>query len=401
MTIDLKRIFKNMPTGIKLYSPLFGVCTLERVDTEGNIIVSFIDANGEKRYPVFNGNFGFLKDCNNGKLMIFPDKSETWEEWQKKLFKKGDFITDEYSNVLIYIDGTTCSSSIGKTISQFYDLSKYTYASDREIKEFKANLRNEGYKWNDKTLKLEPIIEKPNFKVGEVIKYRVKSDFDEDETFKIIEIKDNKYYFDDGSFAYIYTQNQFVKVGHFPIFKIGELIKNKNSNSYNVIENITDRGYIFKNGPNPILLFEFQNDWEVVYGEGENYCNYENCKTLIEHGFQYKGNLCDNLETYGFYSGENHDILVFDDYTDNPDDCIRISQNSAAKWIRKVYGIEIGASPLMDEENNKTVYIPYAQRYNSLHEKFINEIKFLEVIACEKYEDAIDDAIKIVFKKLI
>ena len=39
-----------------------------------------------------------------------------------------------------------------------------------------------------------------------------------------------------------------------------------------------------------------------MYGEGESYCSYENCKSLIDHGFRYKGELCDNLEIYNLHN---------------------------------------------------------------------------------------------------
>lgn len=400
MTIDLKRIFKYMPTGIRLYSPLFGDCTLERVDSEDNIIVSFVDKKGQKRYPVFDGNFGFLQDCNNGKLMIFPDKNETWDGWQKKLFKKGDFISFGIDGeTLVFINDDSFLTCHGKWVRN-RNLNGYFYSSDKQIHEFKSSLRTEGYKWNGSTFTLEPIVEKPVFKIGEMVVYKGKTDF-ENEPLKICDIKDNKYIFDDNSFAYIYTQNQFAFAGYFPIFKVGELIKKKGTNLHSIIESITDRCYTFKNDPNEILIFEFQNDWESVYGEGESYCSYENCKSLIDNGFRYKGELCDNLETYGFYSGQKHDVVVFDDYMINDEDCIRISQNSAMKWIRKIYGIEVGAKPVMDCDANETVYIPFAKRYSPYKQEFINEISYLEAIASENYEDAVDEAIKFVFKRLV
>lgn len=398
MTIDLKRIFKYMPRGIKLYSPLFGVCTLERIDSEDNIVVSFIDKKGQKRYPVFDGNFGFLQDCNNGKLMIFPDKSETWDGWQNKLFKKGDFISFGVDGeTLVFINNDSFLTRYGKWVRN-RNICGYFYSSDKQINEFKSSLRTEGYKWNGQTFTLEAIVEKPIFKIGETVVYKGKTDF-ENEPLKICDIKDNKYIFDDNSFSYIYTQNQFTHAGYFPIFKIGELIKKKGTNLHNIIESVTDRGYTFKNN-SEILIFEFQNDWESVYGEGESYCNYDNCISLLDHGFKYEGDPSDNLERFGFYSGPNH-VVVFDDYVVNEEDCIRISQNSAIKWIRKIYGIEVSAKPVMDCDAHEIVYLPVAQTYSPYKREFINEISYLESIACDKYEDAIDEAIMFVFKRLV
>ena len=71
------------------------------------------------------------------------------------------------------------------------------------------------------------------------------------------------------------------------------------------------------------------------------------------------------------------------------------------KWIRKIYGIEVGAKPVMDCDANETVYIPFAKRYSPYKQEFINEISYLEAIASENYEDAVDEAIKFVFKRLV
>ena len=322
------------------------------------------------------------------------------KRWKKKLFKKGDFISfGTNGETLVFINNNSLLTWYGKWVGN-RNLEEYFYSSDRQINEFISSLRNEGYKWNEQTFTLEPIEEKPIFKVGEMIVYKGKTGF-ENEPLKICDIKDNMYIFDDDSFVYIYEQNKFVHAGYFPIFKVGDLIKKKGTNFHSVVESITNRCYTLKNDPNEILIFEFQNDWEVVYGEGESYCSYENCKALVDHGFKYKGELCDNLETYGFYSGQKHDVVVFDNYMINDEDCIRISQNSAMKWIRKIYGIEVGAKPVMDCEVGETVYIPFAKRYSPYKQEFINEISYLEAIACENYENAIDEAIKFVFKGLV
>lgn len=393
--VNFNRIFKNMPRGTTLYSPLIGDCTLERVDTDNNIIVSFVDEHDNKRYPAFNGDFGFLKDCCRGKVMIFPNKNETWENWQIALFKKGDFVTCGCGCVEIYLTPTTCINANGKVV-EISVLKNYTYASDREISDFKGALRLNGFKWNSVNKELEHVVEKPKFKVGERIKYIGNDSI----AATITEITDTTYILEDNSFIYIYEQEHYSHVCYMPIYRPGDFIKKKGTNLHGIIESVTDRCYTFKNDPNEIVLFEFQYDWEIVYGDGESYCNYENCKKLVEYGFKYKGDLADNLEKHGFYSGPNHNV-VFDDYVVNDEDCIRISQNSAMKWLRKVYGIEIGAKPLMDCDLNTTVYIPFVKRYDSSRKEYVNEISYLEAIACDDYEEAIDSAITHTFKKLI
>lgn len=391
--MDFNRAFKNMPKGTVLYSPIIGECKFECFDDSNNIIVSFIDENGIKRHPVFNGHFGFLKDCSHGKVMLFPDKEETWDNWQSILFKKGDFITNGCGCVEIYLTTNSCINSNGKIIP-INRLKDYTYASDIGINDFKGTLKLNGYKWDNTKNELEHIVEKPKFKIGETIR-----PVGANALYTIVDITDTTYVLDDNTFVYIYEQEKYVHVRYSPIFKVGDLIKEKESGLHYIVDRITDSCYILRNNTNT-LLFEFQYDWEVVYGETESYCNYKNCKKLVEHGFKYKGDLSDNLDKYGFYSGPNH-IVVFDDYVVSDEDCIRISQDSAMKWIRKVYGLEIGAKPVMDCDANETVYIPFVKRYNSSRKEYVNEISYLEAIACEKYEDAINDAITYSFKKLI
>ena len=218
--INLYKIFKNMPRGIELYSPLVGKCVLERVDSDRNIVVSFIDSNSEKRYPAFNGDFGFLKDCCNGKVMIFPDNTETWDNWQKILFKKGDYITYGCGFVLIYLNPIEGINANG-AIVDIPRLDEYTYASEREINDFNGALRLEGYKWNHVKKELEHIVEKPKFKVGEMIKRRNDNLLG---PYVIVEITDTKYIFDDGTEAYIYNQGMYEHVKYVPIFHLSPSI---------------------------------------------------------------------------------------------------------------------------------------------------------------------------------
>ena len=393
---NLYRVFKNMPRGIELYSPLVGKCVLERVDSDRNIVVSFIDSNSEKRYPAFNGDFGFLKDCCNGKVMIFPDNTETWDNWQNILFKKGDYITYGCGFVLIYLNPIEGINANGATV-EIPRLDEYTYASEREINDFNGALRLEGYKWNNVKKELEHIVEKPKFKVGEMIKRRNDNLLG---PYVIVEITDTKYVFDDGTTAYIYNQGMYEHVKYVPIFEEGDIIKKRGSNKCYIIDSITDRCYVLK-GCDTIVLFEFQTDWEPIYAESVDYCGYDNCKRLIELGFKFDKDkdMADLLEYYGFYTGANHDIVVFDDTTDMPEDCIRITQEAAIKWIRKVFGYEIGVNPVFDSDTRETTYIPYVKEYDGEEKKYVNLMKFNDVKEIYTPTCAIENAINFALNK--
>lgn len=89
--LNIAEILKNKPVGIKLYSPIFGDCTLCYIKNETNDICvkTLYD---EIRFFDFEGRYNAGGEC-----LLFPSKE--MRDWSKFAWKKGD--------VLVSIDGGT------------------------------------------------------------------------------------------------------------------------------------------------------------------------------------------------------------------------------------------------------------------------------------------------------
>lgn len=88
--INIAKILKDAPKGMKLYSPLFG----EVEFIEGESMITVKDINGVIHMFFTDGKFSNLTDAE---CLLFPSKEvRTWEGWQapvKPKFKVGDWIT--------------------------------------------------------------------------------------------------------------------------------------------------------------------------------------------------------------------------------------------------------------------------------------------------------------------
>ena len=80
--LDLTKILKDCPSGMELYSPIYGTVVFERVN-EGR------DFSIETNKCVFTANGRY---CSNGECVLFPSKDQRdWSKWQKP-FVDGDVI---------------------------------------------------------------------------------------------------------------------------------------------------------------------------------------------------------------------------------------------------------------------------------------------------------------------
>ena len=77
-------ILRNKPNGTKLYSPIFGEVTLDKVTGDELIIVK---AHNYYTKPTFYRNGKYHKD---GECMLFPSKE--MYDWSKFAWKKGDVL---------------------------------------------------------------------------------------------------------------------------------------------------------------------------------------------------------------------------------------------------------------------------------------------------------------------
>ena len=85
--LNIAAILKGKPAGTKVWSPIFGDCTLDRITSEDSLIWAYnTDRVLETFYP--NGKYNKCGEC-----VIFPSKY--MQDWSKFAWKKGDVLTDE------------------------------------------------------------------------------------------------------------------------------------------------------------------------------------------------------------------------------------------------------------------------------------------------------------------
>lgn len=174
--INIAEILKDCPSGMELYSPLFGDCTFVKIhDNEAQIIVKL-----ETGATVSFQNDGRYYDYPNAECILFPSKEKTtWEGFQRP-FKDGDIVATSDGRWIGITTGGKCNCFMPtyciikgdgefeaylnkKETWQFYRL-----ATEEEKKKLFDAIKENGYKWNPETKTLEKLPE-PKFKVGDII----------------------------------------------------------------------------------------------------------------------------------------------------------------------------------------------------------------------------------------
>lgn len=162
--INIAEILKNVPMGIKLYSPLFGNVYLAYI---GEMFITV-------RHHSTTANFyhnGRLYNYEGTEPMLFPSKK--MRDWSKVTWKKGDvLISMEGSKILfdkwVKEDYTKFFGKI-KVLgdSHCYDTTYYNLVSEEEALEFIKSVEkiNNG-KLNRETLEIEKT--QPEFKDGDI-----------------------------------------------------------------------------------------------------------------------------------------------------------------------------------------------------------------------------------------
>lgn len=162
--INIAEILRNKPSGIKLYSPIFGNCTFCYIKDETSDICVRRPYN-EMSYFNFEGLYNTAGEC-----LLFPSKE--MHDWNKFAWKKGDVLTNS-SGFQIFFDkwvNEDYTEFLGKIKllgnSHCYDTAYYTLASEEEALEFTKSVEeiNNG-KLNRETLE----IEKSEFKDGDIL----------------------------------------------------------------------------------------------------------------------------------------------------------------------------------------------------------------------------------------
>lgn len=181
-TIDVYEILEQCATeGMKLWSPVIGVCTFKELRKDARkIVVSFTDINNDYCEWTFRSN-GFTASAtqtSGAEVCLFPSKE--MRDWEKLLWKKGDVLYDVEGNGVMFDqwDDSDYSSfralfdivpdGAGFKISkdtEGYSTKDYWTTNDSIREDFLAIIEKHAhYKFNEKTKEFEP-----NFKDGDFI----------------------------------------------------------------------------------------------------------------------------------------------------------------------------------------------------------------------------------------
>lgn len=146
--INLVEILKNAPKGTKLWSPVCGDCTLERIGSGRGasypITCKAIEKDGSEHFEVFAANGAVYTFYKYSECMLFPSKeNRDWstfkvpkqhkhfEPYQKVLCKVGDYHDGEVWTADIY-------SHYDEREELHYAISGYG-ANDDEIIPYEGN----------------------------------------------------------------------------------------------------------------------------------------------------------------------------------------------------------------------------------------------------------------------
>lgn len=163
--INIAEILKDKPKGIRLYSPIFGECSFQRIQNETDEICvkkhnNLMDLFSSK------GLYNILGEC-----LLFPSKE--MRDWNKFAWKKGDVLVNSRGLKILFDRwaNDNYTSFYAKTINlvedAFLDTNLHTLASEKEAKSFIKCIEEKlGGKLNLETLEIE---KQPEFKDGDIL----------------------------------------------------------------------------------------------------------------------------------------------------------------------------------------------------------------------------------------
>lgn len=177
--INIAELLKDCPKGMELYSPIFGKVYLDKIRPHLAIVVTTDKEQGDfKEEFLYDGRYGM-----NGECMLFPSKGKTTWEGFHRPFKDGDIITCTNScctfvsifkkiideNIFVRYCAFILDDNKLKVDTAWSDFEKPRLATEEEKQKLFDAIKDNGYKWNEETKTLEKLIE-PKFKVGNKIK---------------------------------------------------------------------------------------------------------------------------------------------------------------------------------------------------------------------------------------
>ena len=275
--IDIAKLLRECPKGMELDCTVFENLTFEEIDEVNSRILCNIQGNNGKLGISFN-KFGCYSELNQAKCVIYPKGKTTWEGFVPPCkFKDGDIVF--YDNcvsifkewgdetlfrnyVKVDIDGRN-PMLCDRTYSCGRGIKREARFATEEQKEklFKA-IKDNGYRWNPETKKLEKLIESKEDTNDKIVMSGIY--FDKEYYADEVELHLGNYEIEvrDGR-TYAVFKNQETKIPK-PIFKVGDKIKHKDT--VLTIINVKTNSYIVEDEPDNfgILVFSQQDKWELI-----------------------------------------------------------------------------------------------------------------------------------------
>ena len=365
--INIAEILADCPKGTKLYSPIFGEVYLDKIRPHLAIIVT---TDKYKEEFLYDGRYGM-----NGECMLFPSKDQRdWSKFQQP-FKDGDILisglggcddnpfifkqTNRFSNAECYC-AINCRGKLILNNDNWTPIKGCRFATEEEKQKLFYAIKSNDYKWNEETKTLEKLV-KPKFKVGDKIVKKnsvcvplvitgVSDDYyscNTENSIKVLPVADQ----DDWG---------LVKDNIEPKFKVGDIVQNKNTNMIGTITLIDyadcDYTVSLKNGGITYILFEFQDEWELVKDNIEpkfkvgDKIKYKNGKNIdgVEQGVilsitdeVYDVAVTNNMGVYVSIAEQDNWELVpnkFDITTLKPFDKVLVRDNVDEIWFPNFFG---------------------------------------------------------------
>lgn len=232
--LKLSEILKNAPSGIKLYSPIFGDVEFVGIASPQDFpyTIEVMNSLGETQQFTDDGRyFADFEDCD---CMLFPTRTmQNWDGWQFALFKAGHYIFNEETNETYYLiskDEAVDKHGYVVTYSYINHCSGiYTklcrFASFNERMVLSHELDKIGYdyptsKGDSDTHKNHSTSQHSDFKVGDVLIHELWGDI-----LKIDKIENGKYYDKNGGFYR--TDDKGLRLWNIRDAKIGDIVSDR------------------------------------------------------------------------------------------------------------------------------------------------------------------------------
>lgn len=155
--VDIAKIMKYAPKGVKLYSPLLGEVSFVRVNGVNAIEVDY-DGLVYRFHP--DGKYW---DFDNASCLLFPSKESTdWDKWAEVFSEdpacQGCCIHMKAPNAELIVSGQHyCGDGSHDSIvgSNYFNSWAIRFASPAETEEFFERLEKHGFVWNNITESVE------------------------------------------------------------------------------------------------------------------------------------------------------------------------------------------------------------------------------------------------------